>query len=466
MGEPSQKRVVVILLSLCALGLALRLGVIFKTQSYRFNPGAMEHDSIARGLLHGQGFSFGDFAYYGPSSVQSPPYPVLLAGFFTIFGEATPAAYAAAMVFNALVGSLAVWLTYLMARTIGASVGVGLLAAGACAVWPTQVYASNFVQAIDLIIAAQTAMVVLFYRGVHSGSAWTWAGFSLVATLAALTEPVLLPITAFTGILILFWRGLALRVRIRNAAILLAMALVVIGPWTVRNRMVHGAWVPIKSTFWVNVWKGANDYATGTDRLKITEEKKRELEEQVLTADDRHMRVAGADEQRQYDMLTAQQRARLEHQPEMVREKIFKEFATRWIAAHPMGYAKLCLIRLGKTLWIDWDNPKSYNVAYIGSRAVIVLLSAIGLVLAVRARWSLLYPLLLIGSCVLTYTLTLTAARFSIPFEPFQLCLAALAVMTAAGAVRRMSTRELAGSAPHVDLLENGAHGVRTLQKN
>lgn len=437
MADQSRRRLVLILLALCALGLALRLGVILKTQSYRFNPGAMEHDSIARGLLHGQGFSFGDFGYYGPSSVQSPPYPVLLALFFTIFGEATPAAYAAAMVFNALVGSLAIWLTYLLARTIGSTAGIALLAAAACAVWPTQVYASNFVQAIDLIIAAQTAMVVLFYRGVRSGSAWTWAAFSLVATLAALTEPVLLPIAAFTGILILFWRGLEMRLRIRNAGILLAMALVVIGPWTVRNRMVHGAWVPIKSTFWVNVWKGANDYATGTDRLKITPEKKHELEEQILTADDRHMRQAGADELRQYNMLTPRQRARLENQPEMAREKIFKEFATQWISAHPMGYARLCLVRLGKTLWIDWDNPKSYNVAYICSRGVIVLLSAIGLVLAVRARWSLLYPLLLIGSCILTYTLTLTAARFSIPFEPFQLCLSALAVGSVFGAIRR-----------------------------
>jgi len=427
MAEPARRKVMWALIALCALGLALRLGVIFKTQSYRLNPGAMEHDSIARGLLHGQGFSFGDFGYYGPSSVQSPPFPVLLAGFFKIFGEAAPAAYAAAMVFNALVGSLAIRQTYLMARTLGATVGVGLLAAAACCVWPTQVYASNFVQAIDLIIAAQTAMVVLFYRGVRSGSAWTWAGFSLIATLAALTEPVLLPIAAFTGILILFWRGLALRLRVRNALILLAMALVVIGPWTVRNRMVHGAWVPIKSTFWVNVWKGANEYATGTDRLKITSQQKRELEERLLTADDRHMRQAGADEARQYDMLTPQQRSRLHGQTEIVREKIFKEFATQWIAAHPVQYAKLCLIRLGKTLWIDWDNPKSYNAAYVASRAVIVILSAIGLVLAIRARWTLLYPLLLIGSCVLTYSLTLTAARFSIPFEPFQLCLAALA---------------------------------------
>ncbi|MCC6422273.1 MAG: glycosyltransferase family 39 protein [Phycisphaerales bacterium] len=437
MGEPSCCRTKWMLIALCALGLALRLGVIFKTQSYRFNPGAMEHDSIARGLLHGQGFSFGDFGYYGPSSVQSPPYPVLLAGFFTIFGEATPAAYAAAMVFNALVGSLAVWLTYLLARTLGGSIGVGLLAAAACAVWPTQVYASNFVQAIDLIIAAQTAMVVLFYRGVRTGSAWTWAAFSLVATLAALTEPVLLPIAAFTGILILFWRGLALRLRIRNAAILLGMALVVIGPWTVRNRMVHGAWVPIKSTFWVNVWKGANDYATGTDRLKITPEQKKQLEEQLLTADDRHMRQAGADEARQYDMLTPQQRSRLNGHTEIEREKVFQEFATQWISAHPMGYAKLCLIRLGKTLWIDWDNPKSYNVAYVASRAIIVVLSAIGLVLAIRKRWSLLYPVLLIGSCILTYSLTLTAARFSIPFEPFQLCLSALTLNCAYISIRR-----------------------------
>ena len=50
--------------------------------------------------------------------------------------------------------------------------------------------------------------------------------------------------------------------------------MLIIVPWSVRNRAVHGQWIPIKSTFWVNVWKGNNPNATGTDRLEMTEDQK------------------------------------------------------------------------------------------------------------------------------------------------------------------------------------------------
>ena len=69
------------------------------------------------------------------------------------------------------------------------------------------------------------------------------------------------------------------------------------------------------------------------------------------------------------------------------------------------------------------------NVLYIVPHAALLILSAIGVVLAVRRRWSLLFPALVVGSCLLTYTLTVTAARFSIPFEPLQLCFAGVVVV-------------------------------------
>src|SRR3954471_5319315 len=111
---PRQIRVIVLALALLAL--VLRIGVIVGLKSWR-QPNAMEHRAIAMCLVGGEGFSFGDFGYFGPTSAQSPPYPFLLAGLFKVFGVDTPGAYIAAMVINAIAGALTVGLCYLMTRT-------------------------------------------------------------------------------------------------------------------------------------------------------------------------------------------------------------------------------------------------------------------------------------------------------------------------------------------------------------
>src|SRR5690606_34815585 len=158
-----------------------------------------------------------------------------------------------------------------------------------------------------------------------------WIGFSIIGCLAALTEPVLLPAMALTGLIILAWKRLPMKIRIRNAAIVLLAAICIIGPWSVRNRIVHGRCVPIKNTFWVNVWKENNEHATGTDRLKISEEQKQTAAESMTRTVDTDLRDGRFDNQRQYDKLTEEQKSRLIGQPEMVREDVFKEFATSWI---------------------------------------------------------------------------------------------------------------------------------------
>jgi len=427
--ERRSKRILIILV---LLALVLRIGTISALRSWRF-PGAIEHVTIARMLLAGEGFSFIEFGYRGPSSVQSPPYPLLLAGLFWLFGIATPASYVAAMVINAVVGSTVVILTYYLGRTLGASNRVGLLSAAACAVWPTQVYAPTHVQAIAFITAGVTAVMILFYRCVRSGRLRPWVAYSAIGCLAALTEPVLLPAMMLSGILILVWPGLSRAVQLRNAAVLFLAAVVIIGPWSIRNRLVHGAWIPIKSSFWVNVWKGNNDYATGTDRLALTPEQRHRLESVGMGNVDSLARDPEFDHRRQYDMLTAEQRARLWQQPDAVREQVFKEWTSAWIREHPGQYARLCLLRLAKSLWLDWDNPKSRNMVYMGSRTVLVALSLCGLVLAIRRGWSLLFPLMVVGTALFLFALTITAARFSIPFEPLQFCLAAECVAAVSG---------------------------------
>jgi 4-amino-4-deoxy-L-arabinose transferase-like glycosyltransferase len=383
----------------------------------------MEHSAIARHLLAGLGFSFGSFEYFGPSSVQSPTYPLLLAALFAIFGSDSAAAYAVALTINSILAVPAVIGITLMTRSMGGSRSEALVAAALLAIWPTQIYAATHAQVVAFVTTCLIWMVVLFQRAAREGEWRMWLAYSLVASIASLTEPTLLIISFLSGLWMLLKAPMVLRVRLRNAALLAGTALLVMGPWTLRNWSVHGTFVPVKSSFWVNVWKGANDYATGTDRLKMPEALRQQIGTQFLALDDAELRGPAADPRHQYDALSADQLRELTGKSEVERERIFRRYATKWILSHPRRYGELCLMRLYKTLWIDWDNPKSHNAAYVGSRVIILLLSVSGLIVAISRRWHLLYPLALVGSCLLIYTLTLTAARFAIPVEPVLLAL-------------------------------------------
>ena len=90
-----------------------------------------------------------------------------------------------------------------------------------------------------------------------------------------------------------------------------------------------------------------------------------------------------------------------------------------------------------KTLWIDWDNPKARNTVYIATRTLLLMLATIGLVLGVRQRWRLVYPALVVGALVALYTVTITAARFTIPIEPLGFCLVGGVCVAAFGLWKR-----------------------------
>src|SRR3954467_6937356 len=111
----SRRTIVSALLGLAVLGFALRVGAIFALHRWT-SPNAIEHRSLAMSLLKYHTFYFRDFNYFGPRSVQSPPYPLLLAAMFKLFGPQTSGAYIAAMIMNSLAGAATVVLTYLFVK--------------------------------------------------------------------------------------------------------------------------------------------------------------------------------------------------------------------------------------------------------------------------------------------------------------------------------------------------------------
>ncbi len=416
-----------IILMIALSALLVRLAAILLVADPA-SPGAMEHSSLASGLITGQGFSFNESAgytergLYEPSSVQSPPYPLFLAGLYKLFGIAAPGAFITAWIVNALFAAATVPVLYLLARRIAPDGRyghvVGVVAAGLFAMWPTQVFAVTQAQAIVAITFGFVAVSWLWLESLATGRLLPWIAYGLIGCVAALTEPVLLPPMALSGLWIIFTKRLPVPVRLRNAAVLLVIAFAVIGPWTWRNYRVHDVFMPIKSTFWVNVWKGNNATDpgnSGTDRPTLTADRLAEF------------RATGRDDLRQYDLLTPEQRVALDGKPAAEREELFGTWAKTWISDNPGSYAAVSGKRLAKTVWWDWDHPQGYKAFYLYpiTRALLLVGTLVGGVIAWRRGWRMGHVVLLSGTAVLTYTLTVTAARFGLPLEPFQFLLCA-----------------------------------------
>jgi hypothetical protein len=430
----------IVVLSLLAFAVRVYTDVHFKAWK---SPNAMEHKTIATALAGGKGFTFGDWGYYGPTAVQSPPYPFLLAGAFKAFGAVTinakgeavliPAkaehAYLAMLILNALVCGVLVWATYLLVKTIGGSTTTAVLAAALVAFWPTQIYAARAVQAISLITLGLTGMTILYYRATRGGGAGAWTAYAFVATLVALVEPAFLPALLISAVMMLACKSLPGSAKVRNIFIFAAAIVAVIGPWTVRNFIVEGAFIPIKGSTWVNVWKGANDSASGSDRIAMTPLQRHRAWKQngSYNSDDL------PDSNHQYDMLTISEQQELANKPEPEREKTFRRLAMTWIETHPHRFIELCGIRLLKTLTVDWDNPRTYNLVYGASRVIVILLTLAGVIVAIAQRWTLGFPLMVFLTATAAYTLILTAARFAFPFEVFQLAMGAGLITAIAG---------------------------------
>jgi hypothetical protein len=419
----SRRRIGWLLAALTMLAFALRFGAMWHLRAWKM-PGALEHRQLAMNLVNGFGFSLRDWHFFGPSSVQGPVYPLILAGLFKWLGPDTDGAYAMAMTINAIVGAACEPLLYHMIRRLGASTATGLLGAAIIAIWPTQIYAATYAQPVVLISAAIIALVTLFYRAVRDERIGAWIAFSILSMLAILLEPVLLWPMLVTFIAIFFIRSISFPTRLQFAAILLAAAVLIIGPWSMRNSVVHEEFVPVTSTFWPNFWKGNNPHATGTARLPISEQQLALLEAGTTEEQRRDSRF---DSSRQFNTLSPQQRERLNHQPEIVRAHIFRQWSTQWVSTHPLDYARLCVMRLGKTLWADLDNPKAQD-AYSISRAFLLIASVIGACIAIRRRSLRLFPALLFAVPILYFTLTLTGARYAIPYEPLQFAASAYAI--------------------------------------
>ena len=257
------------LITLALFALALRVTTVFVLSTDHAATISYEHGEIAKNLLEGHGFSVELLGGEGPTSQQAPFYPFLMAIAYALFGIESKAAILAVQLLQCLAGTgLVMAVAWLAWSLLSDRPRVGWVAGIGAALYPTHLYMVTHLQVAIWAALVLTVLVawVAASRGKQSWGRAAVAG--IFSGLILLIEPILaltLPICA-----LFFWTGERRRFSlpaIGRVATMAGVAALVIAPWTIRNCVVHGEFVFIKSSFGYAFWQGNNPISYGTDKI-------------------------------------------------------------------------------------------------------------------------------------------------------------------------------------------------------
>lgn len=414
------------LVAILLLGLGLRVDNAWRGRAPVYDAAA--YATIAANLERGEGFTLGPGATQ-PASNYSPGLPLFVSGVYAVTGgihERT------ARLVLALLGTLSVLFAYLIGRRLSGPLA-GLVGAAAVAIYPALLeYQGMFMSeplAATLLSGAVLAMLWAAGRGEGRGSPggrWVfrpgrgqpseivggaknrtplppgdprpspvgWLLPGLLLGALALVRPEYLAISLPIAVVVFARRGRdGWRAGLAQALVLLAGLAVVVVPWTVRNEVALGRFVPISTGGGQVLFAGSylpssgDPERVGAEVLERHPELRRELPgnprlEQILAALARH-RYPGMES----DAALAR----------MGRERLWDD-----VSEQPVEYAGFVAAKL----WLIWGHgPRDVmrEPVWAVLHWLLVALGLLGLgVLAWQRRWEAL----LLGVVLVAVTAT------------------------------------------------------------
>jgi 4-amino-4-deoxy-L-arabinose transferase-like glycosyltransferase len=233
----------VTLVAILLLGVGLRVDYAWEGRAPVYDAAA--YARIAANLDRGDGFTLGEGATQ-PASDYSPGLPLFAGGLYGLSGGVHERF---ARLVLALIGALSVLFAYLIGRRLS-SPAAGLIAAGAVAIYPALLEYQGMLMGEPLATTLLSAAVlaVLWAADVNrdrSSRGWLVPGALLGAL--ALTRPEYLGVAVLMAVVVLARDRYEWRTDLARAAIMLAGVALVVAPWTGRNAVALGRFVPVST---------------------------------------------------------------------------------------------------------------------------------------------------------------------------------------------------------------------------
>jgi 4-amino-4-deoxy-L-arabinose transferase-like glycosyltransferase len=423
-------RAAVFLVAVVALGGALRWTAMQATYPVVTigdeNYYAMTALEIARGRGHVDGPS------PAASRVWRPPAHAYLLSLLadpevSPLNEFTKPAFVRPMLLlQVALGTALIALTALLGRALF-DARVGLVAGVIAALYPTLIAHSHYLWSetlFALLVTGALRAVVLVERERR------WSGVLLTGLtfgVAALTRELALPVAGASAF---WWWSTAgregRRLAVRQGAVMLVLALLVIAPWTVRNHLVLGRFIPVSTVGWFAAGEG--NTLEHSDWLRPTGPAQSTF---ALT----YFGIPS-----EVDRLDFARRQTLERiaaeQPTWVFKKTLRNLAQL------LSPDSVLLYKLRRGAYGEvpgWTLPAA-TVAAIASYSLVFVASVVGIAVAPGTGRRLL-PCLVFGVVAVVHVAANATARFRVPWLPLLMVYASYALIHATALPRELRGR-------------------------
>ncbi len=346
------------------------------------------------------------------STAWAPGYPVFLALIYRVAGQSLRAVYFV----QAILFAVSLLFVYKIAFFITRKRGASLLATAACIAWLPLLFAVGAVMTEILSAALIAAALWYLMTIVHSPGFGRCAVVGLLLGAASLTKAVALPLIGVAALFVLF-AGQDKKRRVVMASVLVLASMVLLAPWSLRNKRVTGELVPVCTgggfNFWVGNWP---EYHTSRWEWK-------------------HFSPPLAKV--------------LKGKSEVEQDKVFMRLGVGYIKENPFR-AAVIFARKFSYLWLGslGTDPRmsGRDIPHIGGfgvprRAVfytpLYILSVLGWFLLPTDARKRAYPLFALLVCwTLSYVVTTAVPRYAVPMLFYELMLASWALWCALGLKR------------------------------
>lgn len=439
------------LVAILLLGLGLRVDNAWQGRAPVYD--AQGYASIAANLERGEGFSLGPDATQ-PASNYSPGLPLFIGGVYAVTGGVHERA---ARLVLSLLGTLAVLFTYLIGRRLAGPLA-GLIGAAAVAIYPALLEYQGMLMSEPLAatLLSGAVLAMLWASGGEGqwgspGDRWVfrlerigpsegvvgaknrtprppgdphrpsirWLAPGLLLGALALVRPEYLAISLPIAVVV-FARGGrdGWRECLLQALVMLVGLAVVVVPWTIRNEVALGRFVPISTGGGQVLFAGSympsggDPERVGAEVLERHPELRRELSpnprlEQILAA---------LAKQRYPELESDAALAR------MGRERLWND-----VSEHPLEYVGFVAAKVGR-IWGHGSRDVMREPVWEVLHWLLVVLGLLGLgVLAWQRRWEALLLGVVLVAVTATGALLVASPRRALVTVPVVAALAGVA---------------------------------------
>ena len=402
-------RPVWILALVVAAALGVRLGYVAITPEHALVHDAREYDEHARSVAVGEGFS--ERITGKPTAFRPPGYVYLLAGAYRLAGVERSPVEARILVgrrMGAILGALGVALIGVLAWQLWGS-AAGIVATALAAVYVPSIFVATALMSEQLFVVLMLATLIAVLAWRRTPRWWLVLLAGGLAGLAVLTRA--------NGLILLLPLALAIWRRSPWPPVLLvAVALLTIAPWTLRNASTLGAFVPVTTQLGSALAGTYNGEARADPKNPGSWRSLRRVEE--------------------YDHLTDD----FATTPEAVMEGDLRRAALTFIGEHPAYLLSVAYWNTRRLLDLAswrWSIHTASTISVTAGWAAIgvicfwvfAALALLGVRRAPAPAFVWLVPLAMYVSVVF---LAAETPRYRAPLDPFVIALAALALVARA----------------------------------